>query len=282
MVPEKYRPGTILVQKGTPISDVLRAMAENHISFPIILKPDIGFRGLCVRKIENAVSLKTKLNSIGAAYIIQEFISDPVELGVFYYRYPNEKNGHIPSVTIKEFLKVVGNGRDTLASLVSKNQRAVLVKEKMQKRFKKQWGKVLEMGQILELECIGNHNRGTKFINGNHLADSALLCVFDRLNHEMQGFYFGRFDIRASSIEAIKNNNYKILEVNGVGGEPTHIYDPGSTFFGMLKDLCFVWRVAARIASINFSFGIKKPTFREAHIRWKAYCAYKLELTERS
>ncbi len=278
LVPEKYRPKTVLIHKEDTISDVLNAMKENKIAFPVILKPDIGFRGLGVRKIENATMLETTLATVGADYIIQEFICCPLELGIFYYRYPDERNGHIPSITIKEFLKVTGNGKDSLAKLVLKNQRAILLKEKIKLRFEKEWDEILENGQILVLECIGNHNKGTKFINGNALLDNALLKVFDELNHQMNGFYFGRFDIKASSIESIKNRNYKILEVNGVGGEPTHIYDPGSTFFGMLRDLCFVWRVAAKIASINFNFGIKKPTYREAHSRWKEYTSYKTEL----
>lgn len=278
LVPENYRPRTILVDKQSTVSVVLAAMMESNIVFPIILKPDIGFRGLGVRKIDDPYSLDKALDSIKVTYILQEFIQTSLELGIFYYRYPNEKSGHIPSITIKEFLKITGNGKDTMGNLVLKNPRAFLLEEKLKRRFEKQWGTVLENGQNLELECIGNHNRGTKFVNGNHLVNEELLGVFDELSHRMEGFYFGRFDIKTTSLEAIKNSDYKILEVNGVGGEPTHIYDPDTPLFKMLNDLCSVWRVAAKIASINFDLGIKRPTYREAYMRWRAYSSYKAKL----
>lgn len=277
IIPDSLKPRTILIPKHSTLSQVSATMKQSGIFFPVILKPDIGFRGLGVQKIIDASSLKKALDSIKVTYILQEFIASPLELGIFYYRYPNEENGHIPSITIKEYLKVKGNGQDTLSELIRKNPRAILLKEKLKVRFENQWDVVLKDDEILELECIGNHNRGTKFVNGNHLMDKQLLKVFDELSHLTKGLYYGRFDIKANSLEAIKNRNFKILEINGVGGEPTHIYDPETTFFKMLNDLCFVWRTAAKIASINFDSGIEQPTFREAYKRWKAFNTYKAE-----
>lgn len=279
-VPHAYRPKAILLRKQHPCSEVLKAMNENEITFPVILKPDIGFRGLGVRRIDDALGLETALDTITVAYMLQEFISSPLEIGVFYYRYPNDKIGHIPSITLKEFLKVTGDGFATVESLVMNNPRARLVKRNLNRRFKKQWHTVLEKGQTLELECIGNHNRGTTFKNGNGLVDEGLLHVFDTLSHQMNGFYFGRFDVRATSLDAIKKGDYKILEVNGVGAEPTHIYDSNTPLLSMLRDLCFVWRVAAEIAAINFSLGTEKPRFKEAYTHWRAYCAYKAALLQ--
>tara|TARA_R110000796_G_scaffold183498_2_gene300015 strand:- start:95439 stop:96485 length:1047 start_codon:yes stop_codon:yes gene_type:complete len=278
LVPEKYRPKTILIKKNTSASDIIKMMDLNEIAFPIILKPDIGYRGLGVHKIENSKTLKEFLGSTKTTYILQEFIKSPLEIGIFYYRYPNEKKGHIPSITVKEFLTVTGNGKDTLESLVLNNHRGVLLKDKLRNRFKDKWHYILKNDESLVLEWIGNHNRGTKFINANHLIDDDLVHVFDELSHQMDGFYFGRFDIKVASLDALKSKKYKILEVNGVGGEPTHIYDSSTSLFEMWGDLCFVWRIAANIALINFNLGINKPTYKEAYGRWRAYRAYKTEL----
>tara|TARA_R110002051_G_scaffold161361_2_gene232968 strand:+ start:2400 stop:3446 length:1047 start_codon:yes stop_codon:yes gene_type:complete len=278
LVPEKHRPKTILIKKDTPVSDLIKMMELNEFAFPIILKPDIGFRGLGVCKIDNLKGLREFLGSIKTTYIIQEFIKSPLEIGIFYYRYPNEKSGHIPSITVKEFLTVTGNGQDTLERLVLNNHRGFLLKDKLRNRFKDQWHRVLKNDEHIVLEWIGNHNRGTKFINANHLVDDELVQVFDELSHQMIGFYFGRFDIKAASLDALKSKNYKILEVNGVGGEPTHIYDSSTSLFKMWRDLCFVWRKAAHIALINFNLGTEKPTYKEAYCRWKAYKTGKTEL----
>ena len=279
LVPEDYKPRTILVEPGSTLEQVLDAMRENGIGFPAILKPDIGFRGINVRRVNNKLVLDNALCAMRVPYILQEYISDPVELGIFYYRYPNEKRGNIPSITVKEFLTVEGNGRDTLQGLVLQNPRAILQKEKIRLRFNRIWQEVLPAGVQVKLESIGNHNLGTKFKNGNHLLDDNLVRVFDELSFQMKGFYFGRFDVKANSIEDIKSEKaYKILEVNGVGGEPTHIYDPDLSFASACRDLCFTWRVAAKIAFINFKQGIHKPTYTYARQKWQDYTAYKSQL----
>ncbi len=279
LVPDEYKPKTIFVDIGNTKAQVLKSMRKNAITFPVILKPDIGFRGLKVSKVDNEAILGHTLSSISVSHILQEYIAYPLEFGIFYYRYPNESKGNIPSITVKEFLTVEGNGRDTLKELVFQNPRAILQKEKIQAQFIEVWGDVLPRGEWLELEAIGNHNLGTKFKNGNHLLDDELLEVFDELSHNMKGFYFGRFDIKANSLENIKRQKeYKILEVNGVGGEPTHIYDPDYSFINACRDLCFTWRVAAKIAYLNFKKGINKPTYNDARNRWLEYSAYKAKL----
>ncbi|HOZ87200.1 MAG TPA: hypothetical protein PL029_05545, partial [Bacteroidia bacterium] len=41
----------------------------------------------------------------------------------------------------------------------------------------------------------------------------------------------GRYDIRCTSIEDLKKgNNFSILELNGSGAEPAHIYDPNFSY----------------------------------------------------
>ena len=279
LVPDKNKPKSILVNVGNTKDQVLRAMRNCAINFPVILKPDIGFRGLMVCRLDNEVMLGDRLSAIEVSHILQEYIEYPLELGIFYYRYPNEYKGNIPSITIKEFLTVKGDGICTLKELVFQNPRAILQKEKIKIQFYNIWHVVLPKGEKLKLEAIGNHNLGTKFKNGNHLLDPKLLEVFDELSFNMKGFYFGRFDIKAQSLEDIKlKKNFKILEVNGVGGEPTHIYDPDYSFIKACRDLCFVWRVAAKIAFLNFKNGIKKPSYNDAHKRWRDYSAYKAKL----
>lgn len=279
LVPDEHKPKSIFVAVGNTKAMVLEAMGKMGIFFPVIMKPDIGFRGLKVIKLDNEAMLGAALLTMGVSYILQEYVAYPMELGIFYYRYPDEISGNIPSITVKEFLTVEGNGKDTLKELVFQNPRAILQKENIKTRFGQYWGDVIPRGETLILEAIGNHNLGTKFKNGNHLLDDKLLEVFDELSHNMNGFYFGRFDIKVKSLRNIKlKKEYKIIEVNGVGGEPTHIYDPDYSFITACRDLCFVWRVAAKIAYLNFEKGIKKPSYSDARKRWMDYSTYKAKL----
>lgn len=279
LVPEAHRPRSVLLPGEVSIEKIRAAVASSGLAFPLILKPDIGFRGIKVQKVEHQEQLEQLLSSRNVPLMLQEYCEGPLEIGIFYYRYPNARHGSIPSVTIKENLLVTGDGSATLEELVNKNPRAILQKNRLKEKFQNKWNEVPAIGDHIILETIGNHNRGTRFINGNHLIDQALLDIFDTLSYQMKGFYFGRFDIMAASWEAIKEKReFKILEVNGVGGEPTHIYDPNTSLIKAWRDLCFTWRVASRIAQINFSEGVNKPTFLEARSLWRSYVSYRSEL----
>lgn len=272
LVPERHRPESLLVTPGIPVAELMEKMQARGMVFPVMLKPDVGFRGLKVQKVEDEITLQKALSGQGCTYLLQEYCAHPLEIGLFYYRYPDAACGCIPSITIKEFLKVKGDGKHTLEELIGFNPRAVLQRDRLKDKYTGLWTKVLPDGLLLELEPVGNHNRGTRFRDGSHLADEKLLKVFDRLNREMEGFYFGRFDIRASSWEAIQEDGaFTILEVNGVGGEPTHIYDPDNSLFKAWKDLCFSWRVAAGIAAENMKREGNRPTYGRARALWRNY-----------
>lgn len=276
MIPNEYLPKTYFLKKGTPYKEALSQLEKHKIVFPLILKPDIGFRGLEVHKIDSAKELEKKMMHLKVNALIQEYINYPIEIGVFYYRLPNANNGEIPSVTLKEFLSLKGDGKNTFKELLCANPRAKLQEKRLKTIYKDLWNTIIPKDKELFLEPIGNHNRGTKFINGNTLIDQNLKDIFDNLCVPLNGFYFGRFDIKAKSISELKRgNNFKILEINGVGGEPTHIYDPNFKLIEAWKTNLFLWRISAEIAAQNFKNGISKPTFKEAYTKWSAYKKYK-------
>lgn len=280
LVPENHRPLSIYVAENEKIEVILEKVQENKLSYPLILKPDIGYRGLLVKKLNNKKELITYAQNLRVPHIIQEYINTSFEIGIFYYRLPGSQKGKIPSITIKEFLSVSGNGKNTLAELVFQNPRAILQKEKLKAKFSASWNRIIEKDKKIVLEHIGNHNRGTMFVNGAGLNDENLLNVFEKLNREMKGFYFGRFDIRANSLEDIKKGgDFKILEVNGVGAEPTHIYDPSYKILKAWKELLFLWRIVFKIASLHKKSGIPYVKWSEGVSRFKCYLKYTRKLS---
>jgi phosphomannomutase len=60
---------------------------------------------------------------------------------------------------------------------------------------------VLSLGENRLLEPIGNHCRGTKFVNANHLINNQLDEVFSKISEGFEGFYYGRFDMKVESID---------------------------------------------------------------------------------
>lgn len=254
LIPKEYRPKTILVQKEMDFETVQQAIKKAQLTFPLIAKPDIGFRGLLVEKINNLTELAVYLKKYPIAFLLQELITYPNEIGVFYHRMPNEKKGEITSITIKEFLTVVGDGQATIAALIAKNTRAILYVD-----YIKATGIDLNIipnkGESVRLLNIGNHCKGARFVNGDYLITDELLAVFDKLNKEIPNWYYGRLDIRFESIALLQQGKaFKILEINGVISEPTHIYDAsnaGMSYFKAVRTIKNHWKIIHQIASEN-------------------------------
>lgn len=254
LVPKKYRPKSLLVNSENR-NDLEKELQALGLSFPLIAKPDRGFRGYLVKKINSAEALSHYLNKVRTDVLIQEFISYPRELGIFYHRYPGQDSGQITSVTIKEFLKVVGDGSKTIGELIDDDSRAYLYSDLFTRIHKEQIDRVLDPGEELVLSVIGNHSKGTRFVNGNHLIDENLKAFMDRICKPMKGFYYGRLDIKyANHDQLLKGEGFKVIEVNGIISEPTHIYDAShenASFLNALKTINSHWRIMSQIAHVN-------------------------------
>jgi hypothetical protein len=90
--------------------------------------------------------------------------------------------------------------------------------------------------------------------------------VFDRLNNESKSLFYGRYDLKCTSIEDLKDGkNIMIIEYNGAGAEPNHIYDCGMSYGKALKVIAAHWRDMYRIGKINNKNGVAYWSF------WKGY-----------
>ncbi len=111
---------------------------------------------------------------------------------------------------------------------------------------------VLRPGEKLRLVELGTHCRGAVFLDGGWAKTEALEQAIDRISQTYEGFYFGRFDIRVSSVEDFrKGRNFKIVELNGVTSEATHIYDPRNSLAKAYRVLFQQWQIAFEIGAQN-------------------------------
>lgn len=255
LVPEKYRPKGILVLKTDNYKSIVNKIKNNYLQFPLIVKPDIGFRGYLVKKINSYEELKIYLNNINENLIIQEFIKHEKELGIFYHRIPGEKKGKITSVTIKKFIEAIGDGKSTLAELIKKDDRAFLYFDMFKNIHKEKINKIYKKGEKITLSEIGNHSKGTQFLNGNHLINQDLEIFINHLCKQIDGWYYGRLDIKYKDFESLLHGkDFKILEVNGIISEPTHIYDAShknASFLNAIKTINNHWSIMSKIAIKN-------------------------------
>ncbi|MDX2247224.1 MAG: hypothetical protein SF052_10630 [Bacteroidia bacterium] len=275
-IPAEWTPVTLLIPKQSRVETVLSQMETANIDFPVIAKPDVGERGFLVEKVNNPEELQKYILQNPVNFLIQEYVAYPEEVGVLYYRFPTEKTGAISSVTLKKFLSVTGDGVSSVRKLMADYPRAKLQLPLLETSQPALLEKIPAKGEILELVPIGNHSRGTTFLNGNHLIDEQMVKTFDQINSQLEGVFFGRFDIRCRSIEDLKQGQYfKILEVNGVKSEPTHIYEPGFSIWEAYRVLFRQWKTIYRISMANKALGYKFPSLPQGLERMYKTTRYK-------
>lgn len=263
-LPDQFKPRTLFFDESSQTHDVLRALENQSFEFPLIIKPDKVQRGKGVVKVNDSEELPDLIPHYKASFIIQEFVDLPFEAGVFFYRFPGEKKGRIPSLVVKEFLKVKGDGVQPIRELLRENPRGNMVLEDLEKRYGSWLDHIPEQGKEEIVEPIGNHNRGTAFLDGNHLINDQMRAIFDELADYLGEFYYGRFDIKASSPEDLTTGkNLKILEINGANAEPAHIYHPGYSLWNAWKTLFKHWNILDKIYRANLKRGHNPPSWRE-------------------
>lgn len=263
LIPDQYKPKTIRIQYPHTSKQALVALHQNGFSFPVIFKPDLGERGFMVKRIFNEADVEQYVTKLRAAFLIQEFVDLPIECGVFYTRLPEEKNGKVTSLVLKEMLSVKGDGKSTLQELILSKPRAKLQWEVLKEAHAKRITTILHDGEVVELNVIGNHCLGTKFLNGEHHINERLSQTFDSIGKQIQGFYFGRFDLRCASMEDLYDGKIKIMELNGCGAEPSHIYHPGFSFWRALGILFTHWKNMYIISAQNHKRGTPYLSFKE-------------------
>lgn len=251
-LPEADYPKTIYIDGNTPFEQVKETLLENDFSYPFIVKPDVGMQGLLFRKITEEAELIHYNRFVPVDYLIQELVELPLEFSVFYIRYPGEKKGRVTGFIQKEYMAVTGDGKSTLLQLINLHPKAALRAAEMKARHEKRINEVLAKGEQFTLSIAGNHNRGARFINLDELIDDSLCNVFDAIGRTANEFHYGRYDVKCTSIEDLKmGKNLSILEYNGAGAEPNHIYDCGMSYRKALSEIGAHWKDMYQIGRIN-------------------------------
>jgi len=253
LIPFEFYPSTLLFKSSTPFDDILYLIKQRNLKFPMIGKPDIGMKGMMVKKLENETELWEYVTASKVDFLIQEYILYQNEVGIFYYRNPNEEKGQISGIVKKEFVSVTGDGTSTVEQLLLKNKRYVLQLSVLRKTEPAKLKRVLLQNEELVLVPYGNHVRGAKFLDESFLVDEELTNTIDAVCKQIKGFYYGRLDIRYNTWEELKSGkNFSIIELNGSGSEPTHIYDPGHSVFWAWKEIIKHWNILYRVSSQNY------------------------------
>lgn len=260
--------------RGLSTADLEHRLKAAGLAFPLVAKPDVGQRGDGVVLCREAADLVRYLRTFpdGPDVLLQEFVGDPHEAGILYYRFPGEEVGRIFSMTYKEFPRVRGDGLHSIKELIARDRRAARFLESYAKNLGARLDSVPAAGEEVPLVFAGNHCRGAVFRDVTGRVTPELAAEIDRLMRKLPGVYFARLDVRFSAWEAFLGRGcFRILEINGAAAEATHIWDARNSVKEVYATLFRQFRLLYEIGARNLGRGVQADGFLRVLREFVAY-----------
>ena len=256
----------VTVRADAPLPELEAARMATDLTYPLVAKPDVGLNGRGVKIVTSADELVRYLAKfpVGAKMLWQRYVADEGEAGIFYVRKPSEARGRITSLTLKYFPTVTGDGHSTLRELILADRQASERAAIYLRRNKRRIEDVVPVGEKRRIVSVGNHVRGAIFVDGESHITKAMTEAFDRIAKDIEGFYFGRFDVRFADLEALKcGEDFTIIEYNGASSEPTHVRDSRTPARKVWHDFMEHWRYAYEIGAEHRAKGVRPASLSE-------------------
>jgi hypothetical protein len=236
---------------------------EHSLELPVVIKPDIGERGRGVTIVRNESRLRQLVAGLDRDCLLQAHVDGP-ELGIFYVRLPGDEHGRIFSITDKRLSRVIGDGVSSIEQLILRDERAMRMAPTHLDRLADELDRIPAEGADVPLVEVGTHRLGALFLDGERWRTPALEAAVDEISHAFPGFFFGRYDLRAPSHQAFQRaEGLKVIELNGVTSEATHIYDPANSLADAYRVLFRQWALAFEIGALNRARGAQPAPLLE-------------------
>jgi hypothetical protein len=246
---------TTSIVSGKSASDEAReAMERRDLCFPLIAKPDIGWCGFGVRRIDDSSALEDYLAAYpaGETLLLQEYIDLPGEAGLFYVRWPHQPRGRIVSLTVRQPPHVMGDGSSTVRSLLERDERL-----SGRSGSYENLDRIPQAGETATLSTVWSHRMGGLYRNASHAITPALDKIVDAIACSMPNLHVARFDVRFAHLAGLGAGDFRIIEINGAGSEAIEFFDPDVPFFtayrGILAKQAMVFAIAAQNRSLGFA-----------------------------
>jgi hypothetical protein len=212
--------------------DAEQAMQTAGLTYPLILKPDIGWCGFGVRLVRDSAGLRRYLEQFprGERIILQRFVPYEGEAGIYYVRQPGEAAGNISGILLRFFPRVVGDGRRTVAELIADHPRAQRLGRDGRSEPCCDPLVVPDVGEHVRVSITGSTRVGGLYVDASSEVTPALERAINSVATDMEQLHVARFDVRYESLGVLlQGKSFKIIEVNGAGSEAVHAWDPRYT-----------------------------------------------------
>jgi hypothetical protein len=255
-LPARWTIPFLLAPEGTSCVEIAARVAARGWQYPLIVKPDVGQRGVGVTRVNDAAGLDAYRRAYDGPVLVQPWHPGPFEAGIFYVRRPHGSRGRIFSITDKQFPAIIGDGHSTIEQLIRQHPRFRRQAALFLARHHATRRRVIEKGERFVIGEIGNHAQGALFVDGAHLITPALEARIDEIARSVPGFFIGRFDVRYGNVDQFTAGlDLAIVELNGVTAESTNIYDPSRSLVSAYRTLFEQWHMVFGIGAANLARG---------------------------
>jgi hypothetical protein len=205
-----------------------------QLSYPLIAKPDIGWCGYGVRRIESDEELGAYARAFPAdtAFLLQRFVPERNEAGLLYVREPGHLHGRLTALTVRHAPHVVGDGVCTVAALIEADgqaqRKAVLYRALLGEEA---IARVPGSGERVDLTTVASVRVGGRYEDLSRSITPALEAAVDAIARSIGEFHYGRFDVKFRTLADLQSGRFTVIEINGAGSEAIQYWDPGLTMF---------------------------------------------------
>jgi hypothetical protein len=250
---------------GASSAAVVARMAAAGLGFPIVAKPDIGWCGHGVRLLADETALRGYLQAFPReeTFLLQRYLPDPGEAGLFYMREPEAAQGRLIGILLRDYPCVTGNGRDPISTLIGADPRLRRATANERHECRYDPARVPAAGEVVRLSTVASTRVGGCYRDGTELATPALAARVDAIAKDMGQFLVGRFDVRFTDLEALRRGEFAIMEVNGAGSEAVHAWDPKYSIREVYRIVFAKQRLLFAIADASRRLGAQPVSLRE-------------------
>ena len=227
------------------------------LSFPLVVKPDLGLCGYGVRKVEGPAALMAYLCEFprGERVVLQTYLAAEYEAGIFYARFPGQASGHVIGMAFRSYPRVVGDGVRCVERLIAEDPRARRVHSAAH-HMDMDLTRVPVAGEVVRLATIASTRVGGFYSDGTTHVTPALTAAIDMIARDMPNFYVGRFDVRFASLAELRaGTGFLLMEVNGAGSEAIHAWDPQYGLWAAFRIIFRKQRLMFAIGALNRDSG---------------------------
>ncbi len=231
-------------------SEATNAMKRHGLDFPVVVKPDLGWCGYGVRRIDNPAELERYLDAFPRheRVVIQRWVDEPGEAGIFYMRRPEQQAGEVIGMLLRHFPRVVGDGRHTVKELIAADARTRRLGRDGASEACCDLGRTPHFGESVRIATVGSTRVGGRYEDASAWVTPKLATAIDAIARDMKDFHVGRFDIKFTTLESLLAGAFTIIEVNGAGSEAVHAWDPALT---LRQAYCIIFDKQRRLFAVG-------------------------------